>query len=80
MKNNDMPAATAGGVLSDALDTEMQWNKLFLSRKVFFALPVASVAAAPIAQFAAACGMRENVFVAHVGKAAAVALLGEKWS
>lgn len=68
------PEATSGSIQ----DTETQWRKLFFSKKVVVALPVAIAVAAPIALLGAAFGMRPNASVAHVGKAAAVALFGKK--
>ena len=59
-------------------DTEAQWRKLFFSKKVVFALPVAILAAAPFALLGAAVGMRLNAGIAHIGKSAAVALFGKK--
>lgn len=58
-------------------DTEAQWRKLFFSKKVVVALPVAIIAAAPFALLCGAFGIRAPRGVAKIGKSAAVALFGK---
>ncbi len=77
MKTNTtrLPCQETNGSI---LDTEAQWNKLFFSKKVFVALPIAIAAAAPFALLGAATRVLPKAAIAQIGKTAAVALLGEK--